>query len=150
MAFDLDNLKTDPKKAIEGVELPYRGGSTLIVAKHNNKEAENYRLVETLKNSELFSKVHNEEATEEEIKQAEELNLEIENGALAHHVLKGWKGIKRGGEKLEYTSELGLDLLSDPENTDFRSDLVRMSHNSTHYRPEKQAKATVKKAAASS
>jgi hypothetical protein len=150
MAFDLDSLKTDPKKVTDGAEVPYRGGSKLIVAKYNNKDAENFRMTETLKNSELFSKVADQEATPEELEEAERISFEIENNALAKHILKGWKGIKRAGEPLEYTSELGLDLLSDSENADFREDLVRISRNSGHYRPEEKAKATVKKAAASS
>lgn len=150
MAFDLDNLKTDPKKVTDGAEVSYRGGSKLIVAKHNNKEAENFRMMETLKNSEIFSKVADQEASEEELEKAEQISFEIENGALSKHVLKGWSGIKRGGEELEYTPELGFDLLSDPENADFREDLIRISRNSGHYRPEEKAKATVKKAAASS
>lgn len=150
MAFDLNNIKTDPKKANEGVELPYRGGSKLIVAKHNNKDAENYRMAEMIKNGELFTKVHEGEATDEEIEQADQIAIDVETHILAHFILKGWIGIKRGGKALKYTPELGFDLLSDPENSEFRDDVVRMSRNNANYRPEEKAKATVKKAAASS
>lgn len=150
MAFDLDTLKTDPKKSSEGAHVPYRGGSTLIVAKHNNKDAHNFRMMETLKHSELFTKVSNNEATEEEMEEAERITFDIENKALAHYILKGWKGITRDKKELKYTPELGYDLLSDPEHADFREDLVRISHNNGHFRPEEKAKATVKKAAASS
>lgn len=150
MAFDLDSLKTDPKKVSEGVELPYRGGSKLIVAKHNNKDAENYRMVETLKHSEVFSKVAEQDASDADIAEAERISFEIENGALAYHVLKGWIGINRNGKELKHTPELVFDLLSDPENDDFREDLIRISRNNGHFRPEEKAKTVVKKAVASS
>lgn len=150
MAFDLDNLRSDPQKASDGVKVPYRAGSSLIVAKHNNKDAQNFQMMETLKHSDLFTKVANQEATEEEMKEADRISFEIETEKLARHVLKDWEGIKRGGKELKYTPELGIDLLSDPFNADFREDVIRISHSNHHFRPEEKAKATVKKAAASS
>ena len=94
--------------------------------------------------------MHEGEATDEETAQADQLAIDIETWVLAYHILKGWSGIKRGGKALKYTPELGFDLLSDPHNSDFREDVIRMSQNNANFRPEEKAKAQVKKAAASS
>lgn len=146
--LDLNKLKTDPQKVNEGTWVPYRQKSRLLIAKHNNRQAENFRLMETLKHNDIFSRLQDEDVTEEEIKRAEKISLEIETKALAYHILKGWEGIGRGKEPLEYTPELGYDLLSDPENFDFREDVKHFSMSNS-FRPEDSAKKTVKKPAAS-
>lgn len=150
MSFDLDLIRTDPVKVTDGVEVPYRRGSKLILAKYNNPAAENFRMMETLKHSELFSKVTEGTATQEDMKRVGEITQEIENKAIAYHILKGWVGITRAKQPLEFTSELALDILSDPENADFKEDVINLSRDTGNYRPEEKAKAKVKKVAASS
>lgn len=140
--FDIDNLSVDPTKAQEGAWVDYLRGSRLCIARANNKEAENYRLRKAIEHADIFN------AGGEE---AEELAFEIETETIAHFILKDWEGMMRGGKELEYSSQLGVDLLSDPRFSDFREDVLRIARNREHYREKGEAEAVdaVKKTAAS-
>lgn len=137
--FDIDNLRVDPEKASGGTWVEYRGGSRLKVAKLNNKEYQAFRARKALEFSQMLQK-EDEEADQK----AEEITVE----GLARHVLKDWEGFGSGDEEIEYSVEKAVELLSDPELSDFREDVVNLAANQSHFRPEAAAKA-VKKAAAS-
>lgn len=139
--FDIDSIRTDPVKAREGVWVDYRGGR-LKIASIENEDAENLRLTQVVKNADVI------QAGGEE---AEKVANQIDTEVLAYHVLKDWEGMSQGGEPLEYTPELGVKLLGDPQMVRFRKDVERIAQSQRHYRPEAEEAAvtSVKKAAAS-
>lgn len=137
--FDINSLRVDPEKANEGTWMPYRGTSKLKVAKLNNQEYQSFRARKALEFSDVLQR-EDEKADEK----AEEITVEC----LAYHVLKDWSGFGSGKEETVYSVEKAIELLSDPELTDFREDVVNMAANQNNFRPEEAAKA-VKEAAAS-
>lgn len=140
--FDLDNLRVDPEKANEGTWVPYRGGAKLKLAKFMNKEMQDYRVQKSLEHAKLL-----QEGGEEADKVAEDVTLHC----LAHFVLKDWEGFSRGGEEIEYSPELGKEILADEQFADFRDDVINLASSRDNYRPEdlKSAADSVKSQAAS-
>lgn len=138
--FDIQSLRVDPIKAIEGTWVDYLRGSRLKIARNNNKEAENFRLQKAIEHADVFNAGG---------KQAEELAFEIDTETTAHYILLDWEGFTNGGQPLEYTPEIGIEFLSNPEFSDFREDVIRISRNREHYRAkaEEEAVKAVKKTA---
>lgn len=140
--FDLDHLKVDPQKAQEGTWVDYYKGSSLLISRSNNKEAEQYRIEQAIENADVFNAGG---------EKAEQLAFEVETYVLAHFVLRDWDGITRGGKPIDYTPEIGMEFLADEKFADFRDDVLRFSRNREHFREtvEAEAVAAVKPTAAS-
>lgn len=137
--FDIDTLRVDPEKVSEGTWVNYRSGARLKLAKFMNKDMQDYRVEKSLEHAGVLNA-----GGEAADKLAEEVTVEC----LARFVLKDWEGFNRDGKELKYTPELGVELMSNEEFSDFREDVINLSSSRDNYRPEETAKA-VKKPAAS-
>lgn len=126
MGFQIDKHKTDSDKAINGVWIDYLGGSKVLVARHNNKNAEKARL--------KLAKDHNLHLMPE----GEDLNKQLEafdTQVLAECVLLDWEDIEDlEGNPIEATVENRLHYLTEIE--DFRDDIVRLASNRDRYHAE--------------
>jgi hypothetical protein len=127
--FDINHLKVDPSKSQEGVWVDYLRGSQLKVARASNKQAEDHRFREAVEHADIFNAGGDK---------AEKLAFEIETYTLAHYVLLDWSGIEQDGEELEYSPEIGMQILADPMFNDFREDLLRIARNREHFRVENE------------
>jgi len=105
MAFNIDNLFSDPKKETDGVWVDFYSGSKLKIASMESKSYKS-ELAEQARKHRL--QLDLDQDNEEYFDLIQELTCE----ALAKHVLKDWKGINIGDrEEVPYTPELGKELL---------------------------------------
>lgn len=68
---------------------------------------------------------------------ADEIFVEIQNRAIAKHVLVDWRNLQDDlGNDIAYTPEKAFELLQDAENSDFRKLVVDLSEEAELFRKE--------------
>jgi len=130
--FDIDSLRVDPERAEKGTWVDYYKGSSLCIARANNKAAEQYRIEKAIEHADIFNAGG---------EKAEKLAYEVETHVLANFILIDWDGITKGGEPLDYTPEMGTKFLTDPQFQDFRDDVMRFARNREHFRAQNEEEA---------
>ncbi|EOV8094045.1 TPA: hypothetical protein NGR52_004200 [Vibrio parahaemolyticus] len=122
MGFELNTLKTDKEKEVNGVWRDYFDGSRLLVARLGN---ENYRA--------FIAREYkaNRIAIERGGEKADKLALRIQTEALARHVLLDWDGIVIGGSDTKYTPEIGIEVFN--KMPDFKADVENIAGEMSLY-----------------
>lgn len=127
----LSNLKRDVNSAENGVWITNAYGDIdLFIASHNNS-----KYLEMLR-----SKMKPYKRTYQTM--ADEVFEEIENKCLAKTVLLGWRNMEtdesteENPEYIEYSTKKAFELLSDPENIEFRKLVIDLSDEAEVFRKE--------------
>lgn len=143
--LDLKSLAVDPKKVDDGVWVEVFGAKFLL-ARYNNRAAENHRTAQMV---EIYDSLASTTKQDTEALQAK-LD-EIEDQALSQYIVKDWKEVYVGDEKIEYSPEKAYEILHDPKYQDLRNHLIRQSGKYQNYSDanEKKAIKDVKHTAAS-
>jgi len=120
MGFELNTLKTDKSKEINGVWRDYYDDSRLLVARMGN---EKYRA--------FVAKEYkaNRIAIDRGGEKAERMAVRIQTEALARFVLLGWEGIVLNGEDTPYTPEVGIKVFE--MMPDFKADVENFANEVT-------------------
>lgn len=117
------SMITDTKAELEGVWVDYEEGSALLLARHNNEEAQKIRVKGYQKHRALIDAGGDK---------ADAFANEIEAEALGTAVLKGWKGFTNAdGSEDEYTAEKASAYIT--QSKDFRADVQRLSISRDRY-----------------
>lgn len=121
--FDLEKLETDAKKELEGVWFDIAPGAQVLVARHGNK-----KFIAMLRQSAKKNRVVLEAEDDVSFDLSETMSIEV----YAHTILLDWKGIKIGGEFVEYTPKLGIEVLT--KFKDFRDRIEGFAKTVESYR----------------
>jgi hypothetical protein len=128
MAFDLDNLFTDPKREEEGVWIDFYADSQLKIASTDSK-AYKAELAEQARKHKLQLDLDQE--NEKYFDLIQELTCE----ALAKHVLKDWRNINIADqENVPYSPSLGKDLLM--RSTKLRTFVEQAASDHTNFKAQ--------------
>lgn len=121
----IGTLKTDLKKAKEGVWVDYAAGIRLKIASISNRA---YRdAVEMILKPHMNRIRHNLMPAEE--------RLDLLKPAIAQHILIGWDNIEDdNGQKIPYSAAKALEFFKDPTLEDFFSFVVSTAGESEAYR----------------
>lgn len=116
MAFNLNSLKTDKQKEVNGVWREYFDGAKLLVARMGN---EKYRA--------FIAKEYkaNRIAIDRGGEKADQLAQRIQTEALARHVLLDWEGVELDGKATAYTPEIGIKVFN--MMPDFKTDVENIA-----------------------
>ena len=131
--MELSALRVDPSKSLDGTWIDYMFGTRLLVARFDNKKMQTYKTGRIMEHKDLFKDI--EKNQEEAMRVSEEIDVEC----LAHFVLLDWEGFSKGGEPLAYTPELGIEIFSDENYSEFRDFVRRVAQNTENYRVESEA-----------
>lgn len=139
MALNINSLRADPELVEKGAWVDYLMGSKLLVARFNNRAAENARSEFYLDNLEKFTK---EGLTEKEREANDAMAEKEENRILSQYVLLGWSGIQTAdGSELEYSQETAFELLCDPQLEEFRAQVINLSQQRQNFRAKNEQEA---------
>lgn len=130
MSLDLDSIAVDPNLSQEGVWAKFLGGEFLLA-----RRGPEY-------NARLGSLYNENLATIKDKTQPEvsgRMVLEIYQRAFADTVLKGWRGITKGGVELEFSPETAFQILSDPRQAELATFLEQFSLNHGNYQAAVEA-----------
>lgn len=138
--LDLDSIAIDPDKAEKGVWAEYLGAEFLLVRRGPEYNA---RLSDLVRESRLEIDKPGKEGTQALVR--------CYQRAFCDTLLKGWKGIKRGGKELKFSPDTAMEVLSDVKFRELLNFLETFSLQHHHYRAEADAKVakSVKPTAAS-
>ena len=105
MSFDLNNMKTDVKKELDGSWIDYPGGLRLKIARLNNQNHQSY-LLDRRREIEQDKRF----GPQDQISREDLRKISIE--ALADCVLLGWECMVEGGEVVAYNRENAIRILT--------------------------------------
>lgn len=112
--LDLKSLRVDPELATAGTWVKFSGAEFLI-ARFNNRAAENARAVLSL---EFYTELA---AKDGEVSEADEKAFrELQNRVMADHVLKDWKNVGLDGKELKFSPDAAYEILNDEGYDDLR------------------------------
>lgn len=125
----LSKLKRDVKAAEAGVWITgaYGDLDILIASTDNRKYVEMLRtLIKPYSRNKAYMNMADDV-----------FEKEIQNKALAKHVLLGWKNLQDDeGQDIPYSEQTAYDLLCDPENLEFRKIIIGLAEESEVFRKE--------------
>lgn len=105
--MDIEKLIADSDKEVNGVWVPIGDGGEILVAREGNEEYEDY--LHNLATA-------NRAAIDQNDKASRKLQRELVRRAYAHTILKGIRGIKRGGVEItNFDTKVAMELLSIPD-----------------------------------
>lgn len=127
MAFELNSLKTDAEREVEGVWHPLPGEGEIKVARHGND-----RFNKLLRQLAKKHKLTLEAEDDLSFKVSEDLMIEV----YAHTVLLDWRNITIDGTPTDYTPEIGMQAL---RVKDFRERVEQLARDAESYRVKNEA-----------
>ena len=131
MAFCIHNTITDEKAELEGVWMPYEGGSRVKLARFNNETAQRMRIEWYQENKTLLESLA-EKNTEKAEEQRTELFKAGESEIMSKAVLLDWEGFEdENGKEVKYSQKTAEQYLT--LSRDFRKDMTTMSGNRDQY-----------------
>lgn len=112
--LDLNTLRVDPTLASAGTWVKFSGAEFLI-ARYNNRAAENARALLSL---EFYTELSKKDG---EVTEADEKAFqEIQNKVMSEHILKDWKNVGAEGKELKFSPAVAFTILNDEGHDDLR------------------------------
>lgn len=134
MPLDIfDAFATDADKELNGVDVPLGGGTSIKIARANNRRYNEELLKEYDKYEVSIKALPDDEAGE--------LDTTIICRVVARTILLGWENLKYKGEFLDYSEENAAMLL---EHKDFRIKVMSLASQLDLFKAKKETKTTKK------
>lgn len=122
MGFNLNSLKIDKERELEGVWVDYVEGSRLLIGRIGNHKFKSF--------ISMKYKAHRM-AIDRGDAHADVLAEEIQLQAYSKFILLGWEGIEVDGKEQKYTPELAQRILT--EFSEFKSDVENFANETNLY-----------------
>lgn len=122
--MDLNSLKLDLKKEVDGIWVPIDATTELLIARMHNPNFNKLfeRLSAPFRQSARKGIMGDEKAQE------------LMNTVIAKTVIVGWKGLSRDGKNIKYSEAVALELLNDKTLSSFRELIIDIASNEANFR----------------
>lgn len=133
MPFDLSNIRTDPKKALDGVwmKLDPEGTVKLLIARANNPKFQAFLQEKALGKGKVTPR-----KLREMISTVSNANSALMTEAIAKFILLGWEGLKEDGNVVEYSVQEAIRVLGDPRYSEFKDIVLEMAQDTEEFRED--------------
>ena len=124
--MELNKLKTDSQKEVEGVWHDLGEGARIKIARAGNKAYAEY--------IQKAMKPHRKAIKAGTL--SDKVAEKIVVGALAETVLLDWEGFTEGGKAVKYSIDKAKEILSNPDFHDFKEMVAELADDAEAYRTE--------------
>jgi len=123
---DINSIKIDLKKEIEGIWVDFAEGIQLKIAR-----VRNVKYIELLQN---LIEPYRKNIREDKVKAEDFADILLE--VRAKTILLDWKNIEENGKSIPYSVEKAIEYFKNPELKDFYNFVVIVSENADQYKKD--------------